>query len=303
MKSSDILRAFSNADTGFVEQAADENGKTYQPDISAVLDAIHNGEEYVPDKQLHVKDGRFSRIMLLVCGAAACAVIGITALLFANRGDNLRNPETNAGTSMPVEVMTNTTPTSANGTKPGGMEDRDISFVMSWPKDDETGMTTEEQQALPSGVIRSMAELNASRVQPKKQYTEEFFKDHALIFVSTVFSDSGDLPTVTNVHTRGNTIEVTAERPEAREKEMQWWSIFLEVDLADLTMDTPEVVLHSYQTIRQDIDPQEAAQTTDTGRDYDPHEISYTVVDADFAHYNGKQSMEQLSVLHHPFDG
>ena len=285
MKSSDILRAFSDADTGFVEQAADENGKAYQPDISAVLDAIRSGDAYVPDKPLRAKDGKISRIMLWICGAAACAVIAFTAVMFANRDSDLREPENSVGGSLPVEVVTDTTTAV--------QVERDIAFWESYAF--RNIMEPEEEDALRSCVIRSVDELKANRVQPSKVYTEDYFKDHALIFVTTVFSCTGEAPDVTCVHVSGNSIEVIARRSEAHDEGRQWWCTFLEVSLSDLPAGDSEVTLHSYHTISHDDEPEQTEIVT--GMENNPGEITYTVVEADHQHYSGKLSMEQLNEL------
>ena len=103
----------------------------------------------------------------------------------------------------------------------------------------------------------SVDELKANRVKPSKVYTEDYFKDHALIFVTTVFSCTGEAPDVTCVHVSGNSIEVIARRSEAHDEGRQWWGTFLEVSLSDLPAGDSEVTLHSYHTINHDDEPEQ----------------------------------------------
>ena len=266
MKSSEILRAFADAGQHFSMPPASDNG--YQPDISAVLEAIRDDKNEIPAAVQPEHERKLNPILLWICGMAACAVIVFTAVMFANRGRNLRDPETSVNGSLPVHVMTNTTSAPS-----GGMADRDIPFTVSAAdyQDDEAFLPLNEQEALRSCMIRSLDDLKANRIQPKKEYNENYFKDHVLIFVSTVFTCTGDPPEVTKVHTGGSTIEVTAERKTAEAEALQWWCTFIEADKTDVPVGDAAIILHSDTQIKK------PAEMLSTERD-----IQYSIVLADY---------------------
>lgn len=284
MKSSDILRAFTDAGADFAEQAADTNGKTYQPDISAALDAIRGKDDAPPVTAAPEHESRMNRILLWACGIAACAAVGVTAVLFASRANsgNIIQPEGNAGGSVPMTVMTN--PTTAE-IIPAAVTDRDIPFTVSKANytDDEGFLSPDEQEALKSCVIRSAADLKANKIQPEKEYTDAFFDDHALIFVSTIFSCTGDLPEVTKVHVSGGTIEVTADREPAMDEAVQWWCTFIEVSQADIAGTGNQIILHS--------DTQIQKQTELPASDSN---LAFTVSDAVYQIADGSGSYNDL---------
>lgn len=284
MKSSDILRAFTDAGADFAEQAADTNGKTYQPDISAALDAIRGKDDAPPVTAAPEHESRMNRILLWACGIAACAAVGVTAVLFASRANsgNIIQPESNAGGSVPMTVITN--PTTAE-IIPAAVTDRDIPFAVSKANytDDEGFLSLDEQEALKSCVIRSAADLKANRIQPEKDYSEDYFNDHALVFVSTFFSCTGDLPEVTKVHVNSKSIEVTAEREPAMDEAVQWWCTFIEVSQADIAGTGNQIILHS--------DTQIQKQTELPASDSN---LAFTVSDAVYQIADGSGSYNDL---------
>lgn len=247
MKSSDILRAFSDADAGYVEQAAEQHGKAYQPDISAALDAVRSGETTLPFTRSD-REGRTNRVMLWACGIAACAAVVFTGVMLSQRGEqNMTQPTGGEGSSVPMVVVTETTAQTGTAAPVADTVSREIPFrVVSADYHPYDGsMTIDQQEAVQSCVIRSAEDLKANPVQPEKQYSDDFYRDHALIFVSTVFTCTGDLPEVTAVRCNGNRIEVTAVREPAMDEALQWWCTFIEVDAAEIPADSAEIVLHS----------------------------------------------------------
>lgn len=286
MRSGDMLHAFSEIDAGLIEQNA-ENRAGHQPDIGPVLEAIRSGSDTVTESPKRRRREQITRVMKWSCGIAACAVLAVAGISLANRRSDVTEPNGASGGSVPMEIVTGTT--AAPAVQPVSADQaKEIPFtvVQADYTDDEGFLSLDEQEALRSCVIGSAEELKASRIQPKKEYSEEYFSDHALIFVSTVFSCTGDLPAVTSVRCIGDTIAVTAERVPAMAEALQWWCTFLEVDKADLPDGNAEIILYSDSQIRQ------TAETR-----FSERSIPFTVIPSDYSltdshmKYNDLKSM------------
>ena len=221
------------------------------------------------------KESRVNHVMLWACGIAACAVVGFTAVMIASHSGNMTQPENNAGGSVPIEMKTDSSAATSTTAEliPTTQTGRDIAFSVSAAdyQDDEGFLSLNEQEALKSRVIRSADALKSNRIQPVKAYTDEYFNDHALIFVSTVFSCTGDLPEVTKVHNSGNTIEIMAEREPAMDEALQWWCTFIEVDKSEIPNGEPEIILHSDMQIKPHTETQ-----------FMEHDIPFTLAEADY---------------------
>lgn len=93
-------------------------------------------------------------------------------------------------------------------------------------------------------VIDSRQQLLECAVQPAKDYAEDFFADHVLIDLITVFSCwTQALPTVTEVSRQGDILQIHADRDWAMDEALQYWSIYLEINKKDLEgMENPITV-------------------------------------------------------------
>lgn len=103
-----------------------------------------------------------------------------------------------------------------------------------------------------SCVIYSEDQLTQNAVQPAKKYAEDYFDNHALIFISFTFGDEIErLPTVTNVSCNGRIIYIHADRGtyEIADDAEQWWCTFLEVQKDDL-LDTDETPIFDYDIMQ-----------------------------------------------------
>lgn len=96
-------------------------------------------------------------------------------------------------------------------------------------------LSMEELSKLESCAIYSLDELKQNIIQPVKEYSEEFFKDRALIFATKVFARTGN-PKVAEVLFYSGWCDVGIEKKveEGEEQKDYWWCTFLEVDRSKL---------------------------------------------------------------------
>jgi hypothetical protein len=122
-----------------------------------------------------------------------------------------------------------------------------IEFTEAEPSRESASLELDERCKLNSCLILDAAQLKQLAVQPKNAYTQEFFEDHALIFISELFlhTASGS-PRISCVSCYDNVLEIAAVRNPAYGEDIEYWCTFLEVNKADLNGADENAFFHFY---------------------------------------------------------
>ena len=170
---------------------------------------------------------------------AACMLFafGMGAFLLRGQHDPQTNPESqtdSAVTDIPQDTGTKTEQTVLSFTAPA-VSDIPFTEVAADYDAYDGSFSQDEQYRTESCILRSAEQLKGNRIQPVKVYPEDYFKENALIFVSTVFSNTASSkPAVTKMTFRDNTLRIYAKRNNADDEALEWWCTFLEVRKADI---------------------------------------------------------------------
>ena len=98
-------------------------------------------------------------------------------------------------------------------------------------------LSPEKQETLKSCLILNADQLKKNLIQPSAAYSEEFFKDNALIFVNVEFgSGRTSHVKVTKVTYDKTNFTINVERgpQNVENEEIQWWCCFLEISKSDI---------------------------------------------------------------------
>ena len=156
------------------------------------------------------------------CVLAACA------LLLTGCGGNSGAAASSAASS---EAASAASSVPASGEIPF----QQVDAVYHDPEIENSPELRQKTEQLQSRVILSAEQLNANLNQPAKTYTEQFFADHALIYVGVEYANTASAPpTVTKLTRSGNTVTVHAARKDAMMEAKQWWCTFFEVSKSAL---------------------------------------------------------------------
>ena len=102
----------------------------------------------------------------------------------------------------------------------------------------------EQQDSIKSCFILDSEHLNSSIIKPAKDYTDDFFNDNALIFISVFFANTAlEPPIIKEIEYNGNTISISTQRGFAALEAWEWWCCFLEVSKSDFPEANTETVI------------------------------------------------------------
>ncbi|MBP5361754.1 MAG: hypothetical protein J6Y71_01805 [Ruminococcus sp.] len=98
--------------------------------------------------------------------------------------------------------------------------------------------------SIKSSYISDLEQLNNNIIKPAKDYSNVFFSNNALIFISVDFANTASSPpTITKIEYNEGIIHIDTQREIAVDEAEEWWGCFLEVNKSDFEGANSETVV------------------------------------------------------------